>query len=48
MFEVNSWEELKGKYCRVICNDAFGKIVEIGNLIKNKWFSFDEFFAENK
>ena len=48
VFEVNSWEELKGKYCRVRRNDAFGKIIEIGNLIKNKWFSFDEFFAENK
>ena len=46
--EVDEWEELKGQYVRVELTDPFGKITKIGHLIKNKWFSFEEFFNGEK
>lgn len=42
--EVESWEELKGQYVRVEFEDGGGKILRIGHLMKNKWFSFKEYF----
>lgn len=46
--EVRNWEELKGQYVRVVSQGWGGKIKKIGHLIKDKWFSFEDFFAENK
>ena len=43
--EVESWEELKGKYVRAEFKDGWGgSILRIGHLIKDKWFSWDEYF----
>lgn len=41
---VESWEELKGKCVRAKLDSPFGKIVAIGNLFKDQWFSFKEYF----
>lgn len=48
--EVESWEALKGKYVRVETEGWGGNITKIGHLIKDKWFSFKEYFdtAKNK
>lgn len=46
--EVESWEELKGKYVRVESESWGGRILKIGHLMKDKWFSFDEYFKEAK
>ena len=42
--EVESWEELNGKYVRVEIEGWGGKILRIGHLMKDKWFSFKEYF----
>ena len=45
--EVEDWEQLKGKFVRV----EFSKdndIIRIGHLIKDKWFSFKNFFENYK
>lgn len=46
--EVESWEELKGQYVRVESEDWGGRIIRVGHLLKNQWFSFDEYFAKVK
>lgn len=46
--EVESWEELKGKYVRVKIEGWGGKIIKIGHLFKNKWFSWNDYFEEVK
>lgn len=41
---VEEWEDLKGKYVRVV-DDGWGSPVKkIGNIIEDKWFDIDEFF----
>ena len=34
---VRSWEELKGKYVRVVADS--NKIIRIGHVIEDKWYS---------
>ena len=46
--EVDNWENLKGKYVRVEGQGWGGKITKIGHLIKDKWFSFEELFEDEK
>ena len=46
--EVDSWELLKGQYVRVRIGGWGEKIYAIGHLIKDQWFSFDEYFAAVK
>ena len=46
--EVESWEELKGKYIRVEIESGAGGIIRIGHLLKDKWFSFKDYFAKVK
>lgn len=42
---VDRWEDLEGKYIRVISQDGWGSgIKKIGNMIKDQWFDIDEFF----
>lgn len=41
---VQSWEEIKGKYVRVINPDWGNVITTIGNIVENKWFNAEEFF----
>lgn len=41
---VDKWEDLKGKYCRVV-TDGWGHTIDtIGNIIKDQWFNQREFF----
>lgn len=42
--EVESWEDLKDQYVRVETEGWGGKILRVGHLMKNKWFSFKEYF----
>lgn len=46
--EVDSWECLQGQYVRVIIGGWGEKIYAIGHLIKDQWFSFDDYFAAVK
>ena len=46
--EVESWEDLKGQFVRVKTNGWGGKIIQIGHLFKDKWFSFKEYFDKVK
>lgn len=46
--EVESWEELKGKYVRVEIEGWGGHIIRIGHLMKDKWFSFKDYFDKVK
>ena len=46
--EVESWEELMGKYVRVEIEGWGGNIIKIGHLFKNKWFSWKDYFEEAK
>ena len=43
---VSRWEDLKGKYIRVVSNGRSSIIKKIGNLMKNEWFDIDAFFKE--
>lgn len=44
--EVDSWEQLKGRYVRVV-NKGWGEgIDKIGHLMKDKWFSFKDYFKK--
>ena len=43
-FEVWSWEDLVGQYCRVETEGWGGNIIKIGHLLKDKWFSWKEYF----
>ena len=44
--EVESWEDLKGTYVRVESEGWGGKIIRIGHLMKDNWFSFEEYFKK--
>lgn len=46
--EVESWEELNGKYVRVEIEGWGGNVIKIGHLLKNKWFSWKDYFEEVK
>ena len=46
--EVESWEALNGKYVRVESEDWGGKILRIGHLMKDRWFSFKDYFEQVK
>lgn len=47
---VSKWEDLQGKYLRVQCiGNGWGeRVTTIGNLIKDKWFNIEDFFATKK
>lgn len=45
---VDCWEDLDGKYCRVVDPGLGGCITKIGNFIDDKWFDIKKFFEENK
>ena len=42
---VKKWEDLTGKYIRVVDNDWGSTITKIGNILKDEWFDLREFFA---
>jgi len=41
--ELSSWEKLPGTFIRAEMNDD-GRCERIGHLMKEKWFSFKDFF----
>lgn len=38
---VKSWEQLSDTYVRVKCGGLGGRIVSVGNILYDKWFSFE-------
>lgn len=42
--EADCWDNIKGKYVRAIIEDD--RVVEIGNIIKDKWFCFKNYIQE--
>ena len=44
--DVNSWEKVKGQYVRVVLKDR--RIKKIGHIIKDNWFSFEDFFNQER
>lgn len=45
---VDSWESLKGQYVRVEIEGWDGKILRVGHFMKDKWFSFKDYFEQVK
>lgn len=45
---VEKWEDLKGKYCRIVDDGWGSKVTKIGHVIKDKWFDIDKFFKEKQ
>lgn len=43
---VSSWEDLVGKFIRIETDGPGSRVTKIGNIIKDEWFDFDEFFKE--
>ena len=43
---VEKWEDLPGKYIRIVDDGWGSKITKIGNIVKDKWFDIKEFFAQ--
>jgi len=41
---VRNWEDLQGKYIRIIDNGLGSTVDTIGNLMKEEWFNIREFF----
>lgn len=41
---VHNWEDLNGKYIRIVDNGWGNTIDVIGNLMEDKWFNVKEFF----
>lgn len=42
---VDSWENLKESYIRIKDKGLGSTITEIGNLMEDKWFNIEGFFA---
>lgn len=45
---VERWEDLSGKYIRVVDPGWGGTITKIGHITDDKWFDIKEFFQEDK
>lgn len=45
---VESWEDLKGRFIRVKSHGWGSDIISIGNILRDEWFSFDEYFKGYK
>lgn len=43
---VGSFSELEGKYVRAETSGWGGTVEKIGNITKNKWFDYHEFYKE--
>lgn len=43
---VRNWEDLQGKYIRVVDSGIGSSLDKIGNLMEDKWFSIKEFWEE--
>ena len=45
---VDAWEDLEGKYCRVLVGGIGDPVKVIGNILEDKWFDIAQFFNEVK
>ncbi len=39
---VERWEDIRGAYVRVRRAEPYGRIVAIGHILEERWFSFDD------
>ena len=46
--EVGKYEDLKGMYVRALNEGLGGRCLAVGHLMKDKWFSFKEFYDRMK
>jgi hypothetical protein len=46
--EFNSWEELRGKYLRIVKDIHSDKIISIGHITKDQWFDVQQLINEVK
>ncbi len=42
--KADSLDELEGMYCRTLSTCATGRVIAIGHIMEDSWFSFQEFF----
>ena len=45
---VERWEDMKGKYIRIVDNGWGSTITTIGHIIEDKWFDVKEFFKDKE
>lgn len=45
---VERWEDLPGKYVRVVEPGSSGIVTRFGHIYKEKWFDLREFFSEEE
>ena len=45
---VDRWEDLKGRYCRMVDPGLGGIVTKIGHIIEDKWFDQREFFNKDE
>lgn len=43
--DLRSWEELPGTFIRANTDGPGGRCSKIGHLMKDRWFSFEDYFA---
>lgn len=43
---VSRFEDLEGKYVRVVETDGDSVVKEIGNIVANKWFNVEDFYRK--
>ena len=44
---VDSWENLKGSYCRVKFDEEIGRLTSIGHIVNNNWFNLVEYMKKD-
>lgn len=44
---VDTWEDMKGKYVRIVDPGLGGTVTKIGNILEDRWFDIREFFADS-
>lgn len=45
---VEKWEDLRGKYVRMVDPGWGGTVTTIGNILQDKWFNVREFFEQKR
>lgn len=43
---VERWEDLKGKYVRIVYPGLCNSVTKIGHITKEKWFDIKDFFSK--
>ena len=42
--DIKQWEDLPGTYVRICVESSEGRILKIGHIFKDRWFSFEDYF----